>query len=85
MTKFFVYTQIGQKHRREIEKIVRDEAKAIESESQYDEYTHKPKYISCNVCENVEKTSDPHAHISVPIYTDGRDAGYIHIFGWKAV
>ena len=85
MTKFYVYTQIGQKYTREIEKIVRDEAKAIERESEYDEYTHKPKYISCNVCENVEKTSDPHAHISVPIYTDGQDAGYIHIFGWKSV
>ena len=83
MTKFFVYTQIGQKHRREIEKIVRDEAKAMEAEAEYDEYTHKPKYISCHVCEIVEKTNDPHAHISVPIDTDGQDAGYIHIFGWK--
>ena len=85
MTKFYVYTQIGQKHRREIEKIVREEAKAIERESEYDEYSHKPNSISCYVCENVEKTSDPHAHISVPIYTDGQDAGYIHIFGWKSV
>ena len=85
MTTFFVYTQIGQKYSREIEKIVRDEAKAIERESEYDEYSHKPNSISCYVCENVEKTSDPHEHVSVPIYTDGRDAGYIHIFGWKAV
>ena len=85
MTKFFVYTQIGQKYRREIEKIVRDEAKTIEREAEYDEYSHKPNSISCHVCEIVEKSNDPHTHISVPIYTDGRDAGYIHIFGWKSV
>ena len=83
MTKFYVYTQIGQKHRREIEKIVRDEAKAIERESEYDEYTHKPKYITCDVCEIVEKTNDPHAYISVPIYANGVDAGYLHVYGWR--
>ena len=83
MTKFFVYTQIGQKHRREIEKIVREEAKAMEAEAEYDEYSCKPESISCHVCEIVEKTSDPHTHISVPIYTDGVDAGYLHVYGWR--
>ena len=83
MTKFYVFSQINQKHRRELEKIVRDEAKAMEAEAEYDEYSHKPNSISCHVCEIVEKTNDPHEHISVPIYTDDVDAGYIHIFGWK--
>ena len=83
MTKFYVYTQIGQKHRREIEKIVRDEAKAMEAEAEYDEYTHKSKYISCHVCEIVEKTNDPRKHISVPMYADNADGGYIHVYGWK--
>ena len=83
MTKLYIYTQIGQKNRRELEKVIREEAKAMEEESEYDEYTHQPKNITCNVCEIVEKTNDPHKYISVPIYADSVDAGYIHVYGWK--
>ena len=83
MTKFFVYTQIGQKHRRELAKIIRDEAKAMEQEAEYDEYVKRPKIITCDVCELVEKTNNPRKHISVPMYADNADGGYIHVYGWK--
>ena len=83
MTKFYVFSQIDQKNRREIEKMVRDEAKAMEADGEYDEYSHKPNNISCHVCEIVEKTNDPYAYISVPIYADGVDAGYLHVYGWR--